>query len=490
MGLALLPLFIGPQEGPSEVLYAQSFSEKLQSFKSLKAVSRTCLIYSVYSFASDVVDTFGTLSSFALDWSALANLTMLVTYAVFLSDTKVYLASYLSSMVCSHISILFVLTAYAVEFSQSRPFFEQKRWYFLLFCVCAEISLLLTYFRSMHLFPNVLLPFYRQIKLTMTLSWFAPFIYLSGLWTLLRPSSWTSMSSLYKSIDTSMLYLFGIIACLGISAVVIVYPSLSVSNDTEEEVFINLALLDISGLFLARQFRGFVGNKMKEQLIQSFLPKKLYNRLMNKAHAARWAREYAPSQLLVPETKECCVIFIDLVKSMDIARGCGSSAEYKAFLHEFFQVIDGCAEAHGVIKIETIGDCHLAVCGLLDDEGDNDFRPEFARRTALFTLAVLEGIKTLRTKSGEPVSVRVGMDLGEISHSITPGNSARWAIYGDSVNRASRMQSSSLPGKIQCSPEFATHLDVSKGGFALEPRGEIDIKGVGLVCPYWLVSTS
>jgi len=422
------------------------------------------------------------------DWVTVPTLFHLLASLLRATDSKyLNLTVFLCFAATIRICIVFSLSQYCVEFSRRKVDFRGKGVYYFIFAVCAEASMLVTHFQSLDLFPAALTPYYRPIKIVMALSWFIPFGYLSGLWRMLFfPLS----KDTYENIDPAMLYLFGIILVLGISAVGAMYPTFAISVDTPESVFVSLELLNTTSLFLVREFRAYVDAKVTKQLIQAFLPKKLYTTLMSKAKEARSSGDdVTPATLLVPETKECAVIFIDIVKSMDIARDC-TSDEWKEFLHRVFTVIDACAEKHGVVKIETIGDCHLSTCGLLDEEDgllpaeSSSRAADFTKRTALFSLSVLEQMKTVRTNRGKPVEVRVGFDLGEVSHSMTPGRGSRWAIYGDTVNRASRMQSTSLPSKIQCSAEFAALLT----GFELSPLGAHEVKGIGHeVETFWLV---
>ena len=468
-----------------------TFGEKLRSFKVLSSVAKFNAMLCIFALGSDFVSALLTNSRF-FDWGTASTAFHLLSSFFRAADyERVNLTVFLCLAACIRISVVFGLAEYCVEFSRRKDDFRDKRMYYVLFAVCAECSIVLTHYQSLNVIPAVFLPYYRPLKLVIALSWFLPFAYISSLWRMIL---YPLKKATYENIDPVLLYLFGIIAVLGISAVGIMWPSLGISADTPEHVFVSLDLLNSASLFLIREFRAYVDAKVTKQLIKSFLPKRLYRTLMSKAKAARSDGDEftSPASLLVPETRTCAVIFIDIVKSMDIAREC-SSAEWKKFLHSVFTVIDACAERHGVVKIETIGDCHLSTCGLIEeeeetqDEGGGAARvPDFPKRTALFALSVLEEVKKVRTNQGKPVEVRIGFDLGEVSHSMTPGRGSRWAIYGDTVNRASRMQSTSLPSKIQCSASFAALLLLS--GFHLASLGVHEVKGIGHdVETFWLV---
>ncbi|RCN40655.1 adenylate/guanylate cyclase catalytic domain protein [Ancylostoma caninum] len=79
-----------------------------------------------------------------------------------------------------------------------------------------------------------------------------------------------------------------------------------------------------------------------------------------------------------------------------------------------------------------------------------------------------------------------GINVGPVVAGVIGLMKPHYDIWGNSVNVASRMDSSGVPGKIQVTEETKSILE--KEGFQFECRGEINVKGKGLMTTYFLVS--
>jgi adenylate cyclase len=81
------------------------------------------------------------------------------------------------------------------------------------------------------------------------------------------------------------------------------------------------------------------------------------------------------------------------------------------------------------------------------------------------------------------LEIRIGINSGPVVAGVIGEKKFIYDIWGDAVNVASRLESNSLPGKIQISERTAKLLD---GRYELEERGEIEVKGKGPLFTYFL----
>jgi class 3 adenylate cyclase len=79
--------------------------------------------------------------------------------------------------------------------------------------------------------------------------------------------------------------------------------------------------------------------------------------------------------------------------------------------------------------------------------------------------------------------VRVGVHAGPSVAGVIGARKFIYDVWGDAVNRASRMESHGVPGRVQVTEETYRRL---RGAFAFERRGELDVKGLGPQVTYLL----
>ncbi|GLC70690.1 hypothetical protein PLESTF_001022800 [Pleodorina starrii] len=162
-----------------------------------------------------------------------------------------------------------------------------------------------------------------------------------------------------------------------------------------------------------------------------------------------------------------------------------------AFLNDLYTRLDAMLDVYGVYKVETIGDCYVAAGGLMkvDEETgavtvqSDDVDPQHAHRTVQFAKALLRAASAVRLPtSGEPVRLRVGIHSGPAMSGVVGTRMPRFCLFGDTINTASRMESTGRPGAIHVS---AATRDLVPGE-AWEPTGGVEAKGKGVLQTYLL----
>ena len=158
-------------------------------------------------------------------------------------------------------------------------------------------------------------------------------------------------------------------------------------------------------------------------------------------------------------------------------------------LEALYSQFDNATRELGIFKVETIGDCYMAVCGV------PDAREDHAVAMAKFALQMQAKMKLVRDRLARRLGsevhdllLRVGVHSGSVTAGVIRGQRARFQLFGDTVNTASRMESLSKPGRIQVSSTTAELLRAA--GFARwlrEREDAVQAKGKGELRTFWLV---
>ncbi|KAG2434134.1 hypothetical protein HXX76_007861 [Chlamydomonas incerta] len=159
--------------------------------------------------------------------------------------------------------------------------------------------------------------------------------------------------------------------------------------------------------------------------------------------------------------------------------------------NQLYTRLDALLDVFGVYKVETIGDCYMVAGGLMkvDEETgavtvrSDDVDPDHAYRTVQFAKAMLAVAQQVALPTtGEPVRLRVGIHSGSAMSGVVGTRMPRFCLFGDTVNTASRMESTGVPGAIHVSAAVRELVP----GEAWEPTGGVEAKGKGTLLTYLL----
>ena len=166
---------------------------------------------------------------------------------------------------------------------------------------------------------------------------------------------------------------------------------------------------------------------------------------------------------------QAAVLFADIVGFTKMSSGM-DPAELVHMLDDIFSRFDAIAADLDLEKIKTIGDCYMLGCGLPTERRPGD------ARVAEAALRMQAAVRDVAAERGLALDVRIGMHCGPVVAGVIGDSKFIYDLWGDTVNVASRMESTAPEGQIQISGAMRERLE----GFVIEERGEVELKGKGL----------
>ena len=148
----------------------------------------------------------------------------------------------------------------------------------------------------------------------------------------------------------------------------------------------------------------------------------------------------------------------------------------------YFSKFDGVMDKHGLEKIKTMGDSYMCAGGLHFHKADHALKMVQA---AFEISQIMDETKKIAEENIMPYDIRIGIHTGPVVAGVVGTRKFAYDIWGDTVNVASRMESSSEPGKINISEK--TYLLI-KDSFDCSYRGELEVKNKGMMKMYYVNS--
>lgn len=223
-------------------------------------------------------------------------------------------------------------------------------------------------------------------------------------------------------------------------------------------------------LIIALAVAIFRGKKKSDELLLNILPAETAAELKSKGHSS------------AKHIDQATVLFTDFQGFTSLSEKL-TPAELVQDLNECFSAFDRIMEKYGVEKIKTIGDAYMAAGGLPSPNNTNALD---VVKAALEIQNFMETIKNLHEAENRPYfEIRIGVHTGPVVAGIVGIKKFQYDIWGDTVNTASRLESSGDVGKVNIS---GTTYELVKNDdqFEFEFRGKVEAKGKGEIDMYYV----
>uniref|UniRef100_A0A8B9JCQ6 Guanylate cyclase n=1 Tax=Astyanax mexicanus TaxID=7994 RepID=A0A8B9JCQ6_ASTMX len=187
---------------------------------------------------------------------------------------------------------------------------------------------------------------------------------------------------------------------------------------------------------------------------------------------------------VVPEHfSEVTLYFSDIVGFTTIS-ALSDPIEVVDLLNDLYTSFDSIIGMHDVYKVETIGDAYMVASGVPNRNGKRH-----AAEMANMSLDILSCIGTFKMRHMPTVKVRIriGLHSGPVVAGVVGLTMPRYCLFGDTVNTASRMESTGLSYRIHMNISTVNVLRELNLGYKIDSRGKTELKGKGVEETYWLV---
>eukprot|EP00526_Cylindrotheca_closterium_P004051 CAMPEP_0113631926 /NCGR_PEP_ID=MMETSP0017_2-20120614/16591_1 /TAXON_ID=2856 /ORGANISM="Cylindrotheca closterium" /LENGTH=1166 /DNA_ID=CAMNT_0000542455 /DNA_START=14 /DNA_END=3514 /DNA_ORIENTATION=+ /assembly_acc=CAM_ASM_000147 len=254
--------------------------------------------------------------------------------------------------------------------------------------------------------------------------------------------------------------------------------------------------------FLVKQRQRIVMDRIQRQdmIVSDVFPSAIRDRLYNQNLEDRGdhkdelldPRDFGTSNMigsapladLFPNTT---VIFADIVgfTAWSSAR---EPSQVFVLLETIYNAFDKIAYRHGVFKVETVGDCYVAVAGLPEPD------EEHAVAACRFARSCLKKMKEITLKlevslgpDTSDLDLRTGIHSGQVTAGVLRGERSRFQLFGDTMNTAARMEHTGERNRIQLTEATADLLKEAGLARWIFPRAStIFVKGKGNMQTYWM----
>lgn len=309
------------------------------------------------------------------------------------------------------------------------------------------------------------------IYITSFIQWSIGGVFDSGFvmaWAFCGPVTALTFFSLRQSFFWLLLFLVNI-------AITVVFDgyfsagALPVTHATRNLFFVmNIGVSSIT-VFAFASF--FVSQTLKERaraetLLHNILPRSIAKKLKDQTGT------------IAEKHEDVSVLFADLVGFTSYTSQ-ATADELVQKLDLIFNHFDQLSQKYKLEKIKTIGDGYMVAGGIPDSDPDHKYK------IARLALDMVAELHKLQKDSQEAITLRVGIHSGPVIAGVIGQSKIAYDLWGDTVNIASRLESSGASGVIHVSGAFRKGLEKH---FEFEDRGDTELRGKGKMKTFYLTA--
>ncbi|XP_040324304.1 retinal guanylyl cyclase 2 [Herpailurus yagouaroundi] len=239
-----------------------------------------------------------------------------------------------------------------------------------------------------------------------------------------------------------------------------------------------------SMLRMLEQYSSNLEDLIRERTEELEIEKQKTEKLLTQMLPPSVAESLKKGCTVEPEGFDLVTLYFSDIVGFTTISAMSEPIEVVDLLNDLYTLFDAIIGSHDVYKVETIGDAYMVASGLPKRNGSRH-----AAEIANMSLDILSSVGTfkMRHMPEVPVRIRIGLHSGPVVAGVVGLTMPRYCLFGDTVNTASRMESTGLPYRIHVSHSTVTILQALSEGYEVELRGRTELRGKGTEETFWLV---
>ncbi|NXG12961.1 GUC2F cyclase, partial [Grallaria varia] len=239
-----------------------------------------------------------------------------------------------------------------------------------------------------------------------------------------------------------------------------------------------------SMLRMLEQYSSNLEDLIRERTEELEIEKQKTEKLLSQMLPPSVAESLKTGGTVEPEYFDQVTIYFSDIVGFTSISALSEPIEVVDLLNDLYTLFDAVLGNHDVYKVETIGDAYMVASGLPKRNGN-----KHAAEIANMSLDILSSVGTfkMRHMPDIPLRIRIGLHTGPCVAGVVGLTMPRYCLFGDTVNTASRMESTGLPYRIHVSQSTVDTLWSLNEGYEIIPRGKTELRGKGVEDTYWLV---